>query len=429
MRVKGSFAKVKKFVVAAPFQQTLSVLDGGNRRSKRLACMKVIGLFAALAISTQLAAQRESEQHLQDMKTPLTLVGAILVPGSPLHFDISWVDQKSERYFLAEAGNAGVDVFDAENDLFLGRIPGFHGLAAPTDPCGRIDGMGPSGVVMASDNKLWVTDAHGTVKVFDLSNAQPPFNVAPIATIPTGAQCRSDELAFDPKDHLVIVGNPAEAPPFATLISSDPPYKVVGEIQFPGAGGLEQSLWDDEWNGGRFLVDVPGAGNSGMIAVVNPQTKAVETTYPTPGCAGAGLALAPFQQLLVACGNGQPLLILNALNGSVINTITQIAGADEVWYNRGDGRFYAASNTAPTPVVGVIDAESGTFLQTVPSGPGAHSVAAFRESNHIFVPIGVPTPTIPTDTCAVMFGFPANTGCIGVYTHENENGEDTQDHN
>jgi hypothetical protein len=221
---------------------------------------------------------RESAHHAHNLRTPLKLVGGILVPGNPLRFDISWVDQETERYFLAEAGNASVDVFDAENDLFLGRIGGFHGAAAQNDPCGRIDGMGPSGVLVIPNNKLWVTDAHGTVKVFDLTNAQPPFNLASIATISTGAQCRADELAFDPKDHLVIVGNPAETPPSVTLISSNPPYNVVGQIPFPGASGLEQSVWDSELHGGRFLVNVPGTGNSGMVAVIDPKTMEVETT-------------------------------------------------------------------------------------------------------------------------------------------------------
>jgi hypothetical protein len=62
---------------------------------------------------------RESEHHAHNLKTPLKLIGGILVPGNPLRFDISWVDQETERYYLAEAGNASVDVFGAENDLFF----------------------------------------------------------------------------------------------------------------------------------------------------------------------------------------------------------------------------------------------------------------------------------------------------------------------
>jgi hypothetical protein len=138
--------------------------------------------------------------------------------------------------------------------------------------CGPFDGQGPSGVLVTPNNQLRATDAHGTVKVFDLTDAQPPFNLARIATIFIGAQCRADELAFDPSDHLIIVGNPAENPPFAALISSDPPYNLLGQIPFPGAGGLEASVWDPELQ--RFLTNVPGTGNSGVVAVIQSKDHA-----------------------------------------------------------------------------------------------------------------------------------------------------------
>jgi hypothetical protein len=204
------------------------------------------------------------------------------------------VDQATARYYLAEGGNASVDVFDAENDLFLGRIPGFHGVGAPDDPCGPIEGMGPNGILVTPNNQLWADDAHGTVKVFDLTNAQPPFiHLIPIGTISTGAQCRADEIGFDPKDHVIMVGNPEEHPPFATLISSDSPYTVLAKIPFPDASGLEQPLWDAELKGGRMLVAVPDEhGDKGKVAVINlkdPKNPVVEATYPTPHC-GSGLA-------------------------------------------------------------------------------------------------------------------------------------------
>jgi len=83
--------------------------------------------------------------------------------------------------------------------------------------------MGPSGVVVTPNHQLWATDAHGTVKVFDVSTAEPPFNmVKPMATISTGAQCRADEIGFDPKDHVTMVGNPAEKPPYARAFLPGP---------------------------------------------------------------------------------------------------------------------------------------------------------------------------------------------------------------
>ena len=356
-----------------------------------------------------------------NLKKPLKLVGAIYLPGNPLRFDISWVDQATARYYLGEAGNASVDVFDAENDLFLGRIGGFHGLGLPDDPCGPIEGMGPSGVVVTGDNHLWADDAHGLVKVFDLNDTQPPFtNVTPVATISTGAQCRADEIGFDPKDHVIMVGNPAEKPPYATLISSDAPYTVLSKIPFPNARGFEQPVWDPDLKGGRMLATVPGPDGTSEVAVINlkdPKSPVIEATYPTGNC-GSGLALGPSQHLLVGCGGGKPLLILNGVDGKQVSTLSETKGADEVWYNSGDNNFYAPSGFASTPMLTIIDGDSGALLETLPAGPGSHSVAAFRGNNHIFVPIAIPNANVATDTCNVLFGLPAKQGCIAVYAHE-----------
>jgi DNA-binding beta-propeller fold protein YncE len=355
------------------------------------------------------------------MQKPLKLVGAILVPGNPLRFDISWVDPARGRYYLAEGGNAAVDVVDAENNLYLGRISGFHGLPAADDPCGRIEGMGPNGVVVTPDNHLCADDAHGTVKVFDLSSAKPPFTgVTPAATISTGAVCRADEIGFDPKDHVIVAGNPEEHPPFATIISSDAPYDVLSKIPFPDASGLEQPLWDPGLKGGRMLLTVPGKGEGSMVAVLDlskPKSPVVETTYSTPNC-GSGLALGPSQHLLVGCGGGRPLIILNALTGKIITTVADTHGADEVWYNPGNNQFYAPSGQNPTPTLSVIDAESGKLLYNLPAGPGSHSVAAFSGNNHVFVPIAIPSQASPADACNVLFGLPEKQGCIAVYEPE-----------
>src|ERR1700693_3593285 len=95
----------------------------------------VILVALALAFILKVDAQPQqrddrSEKHAtrmhsrMGMKKPLKLVGTILVPGNPIRFDISWVDQARARYYLAESGNAAVDVFDAENNLFIGRSCG-----------------------------------------------------------------------------------------------------------------------------------------------------------------------------------------------------------------------------------------------------------------------------------------------------------------
>jgi DNA-binding beta-propeller fold protein YncE len=392
----------------------------------KLAGMVFLALALTLAVSLTARPGQDTERNSTSRaktnpKKPVKLLGAINLPGNPLRFDISWVDQATGRYYLGEAGNASVDVIDAENDLYLGRITGFHGVGLPDDPCGPTQGMGPSGVLVTSDNQLWADDAHGTVKVFDLKNAQPPFiDVTPIATISTGAQCRADEIGFDPKDHVIMVGNPAEKPPYATLISSDPPYAVLSKIPFPNARGFEQPVWDPDLKGGRMLATVPGMDGSSEVAVFNlkdPKEPVIEATYPT-GICGSGLALGPSQHLLVGCSGGKPLMVLNGLDGKVIATLAETKGADEVWYNSGDNNFYAPAGFGGNPTLSVIDGDSGAVLSTLPAGPGSHSVAAYRGNNHIFVPIAIPTAAAPSDTCNVMFGLPEKHGCIAVYAHE-----------
>jgi DNA-binding beta-propeller fold protein YncE len=381
-----------------------------------------LGSLAVVLVVTLSALAHLDARPKPAAKKPVKLLGGILLPGNSLRFDISWVDQATGRYYVAEGGNAGVDVVDAENDLYLGRIGGFHGLGLPDDPCGPIEGMGPNGVLVTPNNQLWADDAHGTVKVFDLSKAEPPFtDVKPIATISTGANCRADEIGFDPKDHIIIVGNPEEKPPYAAIISSDPPYAMLSKVPFPGARGFEQPLWDPELKGGRMLATVPGMGETSKVVVFNlkdPKSPSIEATYPTGNC-GSGLVLGPSQHLLVGCGGGKPLIVIDALTGKMLASVEGTKGADEVWYNPGDNNYYAPSGFGGMPTLSVIDAATNKLLNNLPAGPGSHSVAAYRENNHIFVPIAIPTNAAPTDVCNTMFGLPEKRGCIAVYAHEN----------
>ncbi|PYT03416.1 MAG: hypothetical protein DMF60_18475, partial [Acidobacteria bacterium] len=94
-------------------------------------------------------------------------------------------------------------------------------------------------------------------------------------------------------------------------------------------------------------------------------------------------------------------------------------------YNPGDGRFYAPSGASQK--LGVIDAETNTFLQNVTGRTGMRSVAAFPENNHVFVIWPPPAlqgiPDALKDPCNTMFNIPPKTGCIAVYTHESEAAE------
>ncbi len=335
------------------------------------------------------------------VKTPVALVKAIAIPGDPLlSTDLLWVDEATKRMYFADRSNSAIDIIDAENDSYVGRVTGFVGAVGA-------NGAGPNGLLVTPDHKLWAGDGNSLTQVVDL-NLNPPRI---IQSINTGGIMRADELAYDPTDRIILIGNDREPVPFLALISADT-YRVVGTIPFREATGLEQPVWDPQLH--RFIVNVPTARGA-LLAVVDPKTNSVTASYPVgSNCGGTGLAQGPFQRLLVACGTP---FIVNAVNGAIINNITQVNSGDEVWYNAGDGQFYVTStDNAGATVLGVIDAQTATWRQNVPAS-GARNVAALASNNHIFSVVRAPAVGVTDTTLCTQFNM-RGTGCVAVFGHK-----------
>jgi len=94
-----------------------------------------------------------------------------------------------------------------------------------------------------------------------------------------------DEMAFDPKDRLLLVANNAESPPFATIFSVSATCVLSGPktITFGFAtNGAEQPAWDPATQ--RFYQSIPSTsgttttpGPVGALARINPFTATVPT--------------------------------------------------------------------------------------------------------------------------------------------------------
>jgi hypothetical protein len=234
---------------------------------------------------------------------PVPVSAANNTAGGLYSFDISWVDQSTQTYYLADRSNVVVDVVDAKTATFVTHLratPDFRGFQPCSPAAGANDCAGPNGVVAAFP-WLFVTDA-GSNMVFD----------------------------------------------------------TAGNV----------------WN------------TTGSV-----------TAAPKD-------------------------VILNVLTGATTD-VPGVGAGDEVWFNSGDGNYYATGSGSPlrplpaatakgaTPL-GVIDAEDQNLIQlvptyNVPAGAGhpagtAHSVAVNAENNHVFVPL------------AANNAFPdCLTGCIAVY--------------
>jgi hypothetical protein len=352
-------------------------------------------------------------------------------PANPhaASFDIGWVSR--DKYYFTDRGATAtaygacggrVDVIDASGvpnveDPICGFV-GNHGSGV----------SGPNGVlVIPATNELWAGDGDSTVKVVDLNTKSI------VATISTGGKKRADELAYDPTDDVIIIGNdsenlPTDTPPgtgqFLTLIDRGT-RKVLGQIFYDGSdaqhplatAGMEQPVFDE--NTGLFYQAVPATTDNpgGEIDAIDPVTIKIVARFPTTDCLPHGLVLGPLNQLLLGCSDvvapvtGTPgLQIMDDRNGTILAVIPQVAGADESWYNSGDRLYYVAASNCTVaicggPVFAVINADSGQWLQNVPTATGAHSIAVNPRNNLVFSPRGpVPPDPASTDVGVAVYG-------------------------
>jgi DNA-binding beta-propeller fold protein YncE len=343
----------------------------------------------------------------------LTRVATIDIPGNKLEqFDIGYVDADAGRYYVTDRSNAAVDIFDTRKFAYVGRVEGFVGLKFNPDKRPAIVLSGPNGLAFdATQKQLWAADGDSTVKVIDVA-ADPPKI---IASISTGGQRRADELGVDSQDGVVLVGNNADKPSFATFISTKPDHAILAKIEMPDASdGIDQPLYVPQT--GMFYASVPvwkEDKKKGGLAVFDPKTLKMTKLIPIDECGPLGLAQGPGTKVIVGCGAGSktrtpelpnPItVIIDVATEKVVKVIHELGGQDEVWYNPTTRQYYTASRDLPSgPVLGVINADTDTFVESIPTGENAHSVAADSQNNAIFVPLTAPNPA-----CA--------NGCIGVY--------------
>jgi hypothetical protein len=351
----------------------------------------------------------------------VTRVGTIPVPGAPLtSFDISWVDPSTELYFLSDRSNKAVDVFDTANLKFLRRIDGFVGFTpsppgvTPAPAGTGTSFAGPDGVVSTGPGTVWAGDGDSTAKVLDLST-----NTV-VATISSGGQARVDEMAFDGRDQLLLAANNADTPPFLTLFDTQTRTVVRGKIMVSDATGDATGIEQPAFHNGTglFYASVPSLGadpTHGGVAIIDT-TGTLMSVIPVDNCSPTGLSVGPGDRLVVGCD--EPVtVVISAIEQKEVARITEVGGADEVWFNPGDRRYYIAARNNPAtqggPVLGVIDAEMNQFVGSVPTEPGAHSVAADPRLNRIFVPIDAGMDPDPgcTNGCIAVFasGAPSPT--------------------
>jgi hypothetical protein len=356
---------------------------------------------------------------------PVPPTGSNNTAGGLYSYDISWIDQATHRYYLADRSNKVVDIVDTTtNTLIFQLTGGFAGVSPPAFAAGT---GGPNGVT-ASGHCLFVTDAPSRVVSFDTSSS-PPTQISSVVTAAMDPN-RTDELAFDPTHSLILAINNQDVPPFGTFIRVNQTTCALTQPAAPGlpigpatdrilfnaangvdaTNGAEQPIWDP--GTATFYLSIPRIGNilshGGVVRIapnatsVNPNPFPIGDIFGVNFCSPAGLTKGPSNDVLVGCntvfdtaGNvwspigavtAAPIqVILNVRTGEQVR-VGGVGAGDEVWFNTEDQNYYTASSGSPlrpldiTPsppvptltaqgaaVLGVIEAVHGQLLQLVPT--------------------------------------------------------------
>jgi hypothetical protein len=353
-------------------------------------------------------------------------------------FDISFVDPALKLYILGDRTNKAVDVVDTNSNALVGQV----GKGTFTGATGNNNTSGPDGVLFVDRKEIWAGDGDSTVKIFGW-----PSGTLVVPPLSTGGANRVDEMCYDRRDHLVLMANNAEAPfPFATLVDSKS-HTIKKKITFDGTNGTpkatngaEQCQWNPRT--GKFYISIPeinGPGDNsvaGGVAVIDPESMKVEKIFTVShdSCAGPqGMAIGPDDQILLGCngasGDGQhSTVIINEHSGAIVAVLNNESGADEVWFNEGDGQYFLARSSAfgPNQLLGVVDAFGHQEDQSVPIAKSAtinaHSVAVEPDDNQVYVPIPGANAAFPAGVSTVCssVGGSDTQGCIAVFTAKHD---------
>jgi len=379
------------------------------------------------------------------------LAQALSPGGKPITaYDIVETNPVLGLLAVANKGTTGMDVYNVLNNTYVTTFDGFVAVRTPGD-------SGPNGVVFVDNRELWGGDGNSTVRVFDI---QTQSLVTVIDLKPYGGTplTRTDEGCYDPVNKVTLWANDRDG--FVTFISANgntsaPPYTVLSQIfmngTVPAKGGLaapkatngiEQCRWNPR--NGLIYINIPQVNGTGVagsapgaVLVINAATQQIVDSFTPPlsACSNpSGMAIGPTtaagNQILIACGAPQAIClpvcansgatIIDDTNGNVIMNFPNDFGADEIYYDPGNGHYFLGESGAIPSQIGNIDAYNLTSQPISLGAPigtssGTHVVAVDPILNQVYVPIANTAAPASLHLCSSV-GGDDTLGCVLVFT-------------
>ena len=286
---------------------------------------------------------------------------ASLTPGAPVEivgthgkFDFIKVDARQRRLLACHTQNGSLDVIDLDSSKVIKSIPTGAAQGVAID-----DKNGRYFVSVSKPPKLVIIDSARLVVTGEVPLPGP-----------------ADVMAYDPGLNRAFVCN--DAMPMMWIIDPEA-RQITTTLTFPGAGMEDLGFNAD----GSFLYqNLKGAGE---MAKIDLHDNKIVAMWPTaPAEKPHGLAMVDgANAVLIAGGNGK-LVLLDLASGKVMTSTDIAQRVDEIAYDPDVESAYCASGLGIISVVSM--AKNGLhLLDTVPSSPGAHSIAVDPETHTVWI--------------------------------------------
>ena len=276
-------------------------------------------------------------------------------------FDHGDVHEPSGHVFVAHLASGTVEVVDGETLTHLATI----------EDCAEA-----SGVLTCPEDDLIVAAARGAGHVLVID----PATNAVRHKIAVGG--RPNGLAWDSARRQLLV---ADVQGDRVVILKPSTGELLATGSLPG-----RSAWAvHECPSDRYLVNIRSAG---VVVVIDPESGEVQGTWNV-SCRGPhGIDLdRDADHVFIGCEDGH-LLMLESNSGMQLGSVEIAGNPDAIWFNPVPGHIYLA--IGEPGVVQVVRAKDLAIIETVDTGPGAHTLAldVKRQQLYVFRP----------STCSVL---------------------------
>jgi DNA-binding beta-propeller fold protein YncE len=267
-------------------------------------------------------------------------------------WDYLTVDAGARRVYISRATH--VIVLDADSGKQVGDItdtPGVHGIALAPE-LGR--GFVSNG-------------QEGTVSIFDIKT------LATISKVKVGDN--PDAILYDPATKRVFTFNGRSKDSTAIDAASG---KVLGTIKLDGKPEFAAS--DAK---GEIFVNIE---DKSELTAIDPQKLEVKAKWPLSPCTEpTGLSIdRKNRRLFVGCDN-KMMAIVDVDSGKVLATPAIGDGVDATTFDAETGLAFASCNEGTLTVVREESPNKFTLAESVPTQPGARTMALDAKTHNVFV--------------------------------------------